>query len=256
MDVWGRDAVLIVAHRGSSGSAPENTFAAFRKAIDDGADAIELDIRMTKDLELVVLHDRSVNRTTNGSGKISDLTLRELRQLDAGSWFGRSFCDERIPTLSDVIDFLPLHIHLNIEVKTDGEKRKRIDVETALARLLREKSFAHRAIVSSFDHSFLKRFHALAVEVRIGAVYLPVRDFGKKPARLCQKIGATTFVCSRAQLTRRIAQDVTDAGIALSCYGVNTRRDVGKAVKFGARILITDYPKDIRRMAEEAEKPG
>lgn len=243
--------MLIVAHRGSSGSAPENTLAAFRKAIADGADGIELDVRLTRDGELVVLHDQRINRTTNGRGKIWDLTLAEMRQFDAGSWYAKKFSRERIPTLREVLDLLPQHFLLNIEVKTDGQPRARQRLSESLARLLREEKSAGRVVVSSFDHKFLKRFHQLAPAIRIGALYLPLRDFRKKPSRMCRSIGATAFICSNAQLNARIATDVLNEGLALACYGVNRRQDVEKVLALGASILITDYPKEIRNQMSE-----
>src|SRR5579872_6940211 len=98
---FGRETML-VAHRGASGVAPENTFAAFEQAIKDGAKMIELDVQRTRDDRLVVFHDTTLRRTTNGRGRLSRKSYEELRLLDAGSWFGREFADERIPLLGDV----------------------------------------------------------------------------------------------------------------------------------------------------------
>ena len=100
---------LVVAHRGSSGTAPENTMAAFRLAVAAGADMIEFDVRMTRDFELVVHHDRSLGRTSDGSGRIWDLTLGDLRGSDAGSWFAKKFAGERIPTLRQVLEEIMVH---------------------------------------------------------------------------------------------------------------------------------------------------
>src|SRR5512140_205883 len=114
---------LLVAHRGSSGTAPENTMAAFRKAIAAGVDMIELDVRMSKDYHLIVLHDSTVRRTTNGPGRVCGMSLQELKSLDAGSWFGPRFRGEQIPTLREVMELLPARVGLNSEVKTDGDPR-------------------------------------------------------------------------------------------------------------------------------------
>ncbi|MBX2992889.1 MAG: glycerophosphodiester phosphodiesterase [Bacteroidetes bacterium] len=245
---------LIVAHRGSSGVAPENTLAAFRQAIADGADMIELDVRMTKDFELVVLHDRSVNRTTNGKGKVRDLTLADLRSYDAGSWFGRKFSGERIPSLREVIDILPHHVNLNIEVKTDGETRKRIAFEESLLLVIREKNFARRVLVSSFDHKFLRRYHALDPTMKIGALYFPLRDAARKPSTLARRVGASVFICSVTQLRKSFIDDAERNGIALACYGVNSRRQLAKARQSGVKIVVTDYPKEIRKLLRTASR--
>ncbi len=238
---------LIAAHRGSSGSAPENTIAAFKQAIDDGADMIELDVRMTGDFELVVLHDRTVRRTTNGKGRIWNLTLTGVRSLDAGSWFGRQFHGERVPFLRHVMDILPPHVTLNIEVKTDGDPRRQIAFEESLVLLLREKNFLTRVLVSSFNHKFLSRLHEIHPGIRTGALYMPVRDTGKKPSTLARRLGASAFICSIAQLRKRFAADIHANGLTLVCYGVNTPKQLEKAIRIGVDVIITDYPEEMRK---------
>ncbi|MFZ0879437.1 MAG: glycerophosphodiester phosphodiesterase family protein, partial [Candidatus Acidiferrales bacterium] len=95
----------IIAHRGASGHAPENTMAAFRQAVEMGATFIETDLHMTRDARFVAIHDASVERTSNGRGAVRDLTLAELKQMDAGLWFDRQFSGERIPTLEEILAF-------------------------------------------------------------------------------------------------------------------------------------------------------
>lgn len=242
---------LVVAHRGSSGSAPENTMAAFRMAVEEGVDMIELDIRMTKDFELVVHHDADLRRTTNGSGFIWEKTLDELKYLDAGSWYSRKFAGERIPTLREVIDLLPANINLNIEVKSDGDVRRGISFEDACIRVIREKGFAHRVLVSSFDHKFLCRFHKLDPAIRIGALYLPVRDAVKKPSTLQRRLGASAFICSRTQLRKRFIVDAHQHDIMVACYVVNTVRQLERMIRFGVDAVVTDFPRRIVRALNE-----
>jgi len=101
--------LLAIAHRGASGYAPENTFAAFRKALAMGAGFIETDLQLSRDARFVAIHDATVNRTTNGQGAVHDLTLADLRKLDAGSWFGSEFAGERIPTIEEILEFAKKH---------------------------------------------------------------------------------------------------------------------------------------------------
>jgi glycerophosphoryl diester phosphodiesterase len=241
------EKTLVVAHRGSSGSAPENTMAAFRMAIDAGVDMIELDVRMTKDFELVVHHDADLGRTTNGSGVIWEKTLDELKHLDAGSWYSPKFAGERIPTLQEVIDLLPANVNLNIEVKSDGEVRRETDFEKACIRVIREKGFARRVLVSSFDHKFLGRFHKLDPTISVGALYLPVRDAAKKPSTLERKLGASAFICSRTQLRKRFIADAHEHDIMVACYVVNTVRHLERMIRFGVDAVVTDFPRLIVR---------
>jgi len=113
--------LLLIAHRGASGYAPENTLAAFRKAVAMGLGFIETDLQLSRDARFVAIHDDTVNRTTNGQGSVHDLTLAELRRLDAGSWFGSSFVGERIPTLEETLEFAKRHdVVFYLELKPGG----------------------------------------------------------------------------------------------------------------------------------------
>jgi glycerophosphoryl diester phosphodiesterase len=244
---------LIVAHRGSSGEAPENTVAAFKKAIEEGADMIELDVRLTKDFFLVVHHDQDVKRTTGGKGYIWDMTLEELRSLDAGSWFGPEFKGEGIPTLRRVMDLLPPHMTLNMEVKTDGEPRKYLAFEEACILAILEKHFENRVIVSSFDHSFIKRVHELYPSIKTGALYMPVRDIRKTPSTLASNLGVSAFICSYVQLHKRHVDDAHKHKMFVAAYSVNKSDQLRKAVRFGVDAVVTDYPGRIREMLVEMQ---
>ncbi|MCL7453535.1 MAG: glycerophosphodiester phosphodiesterase, partial [Anaerolineae bacterium] len=114
------DRPLNFAHRGASHEAPANTLAAFELAAEMGADGIELDVHLSRDGELVVIHDFSLEGTTNGHGRVGDRTLPELKALDAGSWFDPRLAVQRIPTLQEVIDAVAARLLLNIELKSDS----------------------------------------------------------------------------------------------------------------------------------------
>lgn len=132
----------VIAHRGLAKRAPENTLAAFAAAMAAGATAIEFDLHMTRDGALVVMHDYNVERTTNGRGLISDLTLAEVRGLDAGSWFDPTFASEKVPTLEEV---LALETKPIIELKGGSERYEGIEAE--LVAQLRRTGRLHEAIV-------------------------------------------------------------------------------------------------------------
>jgi glycerophosphoryl diester phosphodiesterase len=132
----------LCAHRGAMQTHPENTIPAFRAAVEAGAHMIEFDVWLTKDNEMVVLHDPSVDRTTNGTGKVSDLTLAEIKKLDAGSRKALQFAGERIPTLEEVLDIMPYNIWLNIHIKGAGE------LPAKVARLVAEKGRLHQGFLA------------------------------------------------------------------------------------------------------------
>ncbi len=150
---------LISAHRGFAAAAPENTLAALDRAWRAGATVAEIDVQVTRDGHVVLMHDRSVARTTNGSGFVTDLTLRELQALDAGTWFDRRFTGERVPTLADVLDWSGGRLGLLIELK-NYPRRELPLVEKAIAEIE-----AHRAqdyvVLAGFDHVTLAEIHRL-----------------------------------------------------------------------------------------------
>jgi glycerophosphoryl diester phosphodiesterase len=157
---------LIIAHRGASGDAPENTLAAFRLAIESGADMIELDLHQSKDGTLVVCHDSNLYRTAHVKKTIKQLTLKELKKLDVGYWFHPRFSGETIPTLEEVLILTKDRIRLNIEIKQGSSLYP--GIEKSLIELLESCGMIASALISSFDHAALDAVRALNSTVDIG----------------------------------------------------------------------------------------
>jgi glycerophosphoryl diester phosphodiesterase len=154
---------LIIAHRGASGVAPENTIPAIDSAISAGADFIEIDVRMSKDGAVVVMHDETADRTTNGKGKISELTLAEILSLDAGSWFGEEFRGTKVPLLEEVVAYLNGRTKLLIEIKKNGNQSA--GIEEAVIGIIRKYSAESWCEVQSFNDEVLKIMHTKAPEI-------------------------------------------------------------------------------------------
>jgi len=152
--------VLVDAHRGASATHPENTLAAFRAAVEAGADSVELDVQLTSDGVPVVIHDDSVDRTTNGSGAVTELTLKEIRTLDAGSWRHSRFSGERVPTLDETLVLLASAPRINMELKSEEPRLAEVAVEAIEARRL------HPGIMVSSFHMQ----HLVAVKRRLPGV--------------------------------------------------------------------------------------
>src|SRR5258708_9070381 len=160
--------MLVIAHRGASGNAPENTLAAFRKAVALGATFIETDLQLSRDARLVAIHDATVNRTTNGQGAVHDMTLAELRRLDAGSWFGSEFAGERIPTLEEILEFSKKKdVVFYLEMKPSGSWGG----EHALIGALRESGEIPRTVVISFDAAILEGLRKIEPTLMTGVLY-------------------------------------------------------------------------------------
>jgi len=167
--VTGLSHPLIWGHRGASDVAPENTLAAFRAAIQAGADGIELDVMRCGSGEIVVIHDDTVDRTTNSSGHVGTMSFETLRMLDAGILFAREYSGETIPTLAEVLDMVGHRVRVNIEIKSPA--RGSTVVETEVADMVRSRALEDQVIVSSFDPQALARLKKVAPEIARALLY-------------------------------------------------------------------------------------
>lgn len=161
-------------HRGAPAVAPENTLPAFKKALELGVHGIELDVMLTADGQMVVIHDYKVDNTTDGKGFVKDYSFAELRKLDAGGWFGRRFAGEKIPTLQEVVDALDRGVFINIEIKseslaTDGLEKQVVD-------FIAQNDLYDRVVVSSFNPISLLRVKLADDDIDVGLLYAPDLD--------------------------------------------------------------------------------
>lgn len=163
-----KDKFVGIAHRGASHHFPENTLMAFAAAVQMGADAIELDVHLTQDGQVVVIHDERVERTTNGNGRVAEMTWAELSRLDAGTWKGSGFWGLRIPRLQDVLKWLPADIGLNIELK--GEPDTVIPLADAVLAEISGHPRSKQILFSSFHHPVLLYLHQQNPQIALGAL--------------------------------------------------------------------------------------
>ena len=163
----------IYAHRGSSGTHPENTLAAFHEAARLPIDGVEFDVHLTNDGELVIIHDEKIDRTSDGKGCVKDMSLAELRSFDFGSWFAPEFQGEQIPRLQEVLDvFSKTSHHLNIELKSDIFPYE--GMAEKVVKLVVEKNLEPRVVISSFDHSALRTVKKIAPHIETAALFMEV----------------------------------------------------------------------------------
>lgn len=229
---------LCIAHRGASGHAPEHTRAAFELALEMGAQMIELDVQLSADEALVVFHDADVSRTTNGSGRVRDLTLEQLRALDAGSWFDARFAGEKILTLEEVLELVGKRAALNVEIKSPREEGK-ILIPKLLAALERF-GVMDSTLISSFDWWLLGDVRAASEAVRLGLLWSdPLIPW---PWDRAQKLQAAHLhplwaVASRAQIEQAHAH-----GMWVNAWTVNDLPTMAELMQMGVDGIITDYP--------------
>lgn len=162
---------LIFGHRGAKAYAPMNTIPSFELALEQGADGIELDVRLTRDGAMVIMHDDTVNATTDGEGHVRDLTLAEIQALDAGAWFSEAFRGTRVPTLDEVFEAIGKRTRINVEIKAESIRGE--GIESQVANAIRRHGLERSMIISSFNPLTLRRFRRAIPEVLIGFLYSP-----------------------------------------------------------------------------------
>jgi glycerophosphoryl diester phosphodiesterase len=237
------DLPLIIAHRGFSAVAPENTLSAFRYAIRLKADMIELDVRLTKDETPVVIHDTKVDRTTNGTGKVKNFYLWSLRELDAGSWFDPKYKGEKIPTLEEVLTLANGKIPINVEIKSSAG-RERI-TEKVLAKIY-EHDFAENVLISSFDPRVLRKVRKLTDKIPTGFLYHYPIYFN--PVKTLENLGAVALIHNFKFTNQKLVKKIHDAGLKIFVYTVNKPQDIEKMLSIGVDGIITNDIKLARRI--------
>lgn len=236
---------LVIAHRGASAYAPENTIAAFRKALELGADALELDLRQTSDSVLVVLHDPDVERTTNGKGNVKYFSFEELQKLDAGSWFDKKFSNERIPSLREVIDLLDDSTLIIIELKEGNETYP--GIEEQVVQIVKQNNIESQTILKSFDPNVLNRLRILEPDIPLLYVYaLRIPWLGMIIDRgvtfdSVYDLDVEYLQPHRFFLSQSFVNDAQSKGFKIISWGVNSTEAINESLDFGVDGIETDY---------------
>ena len=229
----------IVAHRGASGEAPENTLAAYRRALAIGVDAVELDVHLSTEGDVVVIHDFTLGRTTNGSGLVGDLPIAALRRLDAGRWFGEAFAGEPIPTLTEALDALR-RVRVIIEIK-NGPIYYRGIADRVVTEV---RNARHPAVtVSSFDHPVLLDVRALASDIPTAVLY-SARPID--PIRLARDAGAAILHPQWAHVRADGVTAAHGAGLRVETWTVDDPDDLARIVDTGVDGIISNRPDRLR----------
>lgn len=246
------DGFAVIAHRGASFYAPENTMAAFEKAVEMRADMIELDITLTKDGEIVILHDEDLKRTTNGSGIAHRMPLKELQKLDVGSWYSEKFREERIPTLETVLEWAKDKISLNIEIKPEAVTD---DVEGGIEekalQLVQKYGMEKYVIFSSFDLRAVERIKKAAPRVPAAVLYHYSTAGKKGPVDLVNNCRADGFNIDRRYLSNRWINELNENNIPIWVYTVNKESQMKSLIRRGVSGIFTDRPDLLRSIAEQ-----
>jgi glycerophosphoryl diester phosphodiesterase len=230
----------IAAHRGASSLAPENTLAAFIKAAELGCEWIEIDVQLTLDNIPVVIHDKKVNRCSNGRGVVSKMSLQRIKTLDAGLWFGEAFRGEQIPTLEETLSLVRSHnLKINIELKIYQQDKIALLCERIKEVIVELQIDASQLLFSSFDIKALKYMQLCLPQIRRGMLW---KKIPSDALYLLKELEAYSVHCDYRRLHSSQAKLITDSGYQLYCYTVNSPELVKQYWDWGVEMVFTDMP--------------
>ncbi len=234
--------ILRLAHRGLSGLYPENTLLAFQKAMDDGVDYLEMDLHLTSDRQVIVIHDETLERTTNGKGWVWDTSLAEIKKLDAGK-------GQQVPTLIEVIDLVrPTQVRLCLELKyepftnnPDRAEKEAMATADAVVRILQEANFIDRVVVTSFSQNVLRR--AKSLEPRLSEVLDPTPQDGTlTPKQVMDQVipCANIVAYYYPYIDKALIDEARLSGIAVWSWDPDTEEDIRRSIEVGAAGIMTN----------------
>ncbi len=229
----------VIAHRGASQVMPENTAFAFEAAIGMKADGIELDVQLTSDGVPVVIHDKSLKRTTGVDKNVSEVSLSEIQELDAGSWFSPFYNGARIMTLDEALEFIDGRCFVNIELKSNGAEEK-------VAALIESHSMKNKCVVTSFSYSHLENIKEIDSDVRTGLIV------SRLTGKLSDYKAADAFSVKSVFITADTVSEAHKCGKDIYAWTVNNGQEVQRLIKIGVDHIITDKPELVRAMVDES----
>lgn len=245
---------LVFAHRGFSGEFPENTMIAFKKAIDVKADLIELDVTLSEDREVVVIHDDDLDRTTKLVGSVRNFEAEILTDLDAGSWFSRKYKKETIPLLSDVLRLIrKSKTDLNVEIKSTAMDSS-VDensIETKVLHLIRTFQVSDRIVISSFSWECLERIRNLDPRIKLGVLVGDESGNVEEAIAFAETIRAWSIHPSTEEATEENLRRISEKNFLSVVYTVNEVSEMKRFLGRGANGLFTNFPKQMRRLVKK-----
>jgi len=241
----------IIAHRGASNIAPENTGIAFQKAFQIGADGVEFDVHLTSDGEPVVIHDERVDRTTNGIGYVKSLTLSEIKKLDAGSYFHTRYCGEKILTLEEALDLVKNFKIINIEIKNNLLEYNKI--EEKVIKIIRDKKMEEKVICSSFNHCSMFKIKKIDPDINTGLLYISLLF---QPWKYAQRVGAQAIHPYFISASREIVKRCHDNNVRINVWTVDKEKYIRKMIANKIDCLITNNPEIALSILKEIKKNG
>jgi glycerophosphoryl diester phosphodiesterase len=235
----------VIAHRGASGHAPENTLAAFERAVALGAGFIETDLHLTRDARFVAIHDPTLERTTNGTGRVQDLTLAEIRKLDAGMWFDREFMGQKVPTLEEIIEFAAKHdVIFYLELKYEAAW----GMHHSLLGALQKSDGAARSIIISSNESTLAALRQVDPSAMMGLIFEETRqDYAKAGIEL-----GVRQLCPQYRLvTPEMVEQAHRLDLQVATWTVDDAAVMRAMIAAKADGIMTNFPDRLQAILED-----
>jgi len=230
--------LIKVAHRGASGYYPENTRIAFEKAVEAGVDMIELDCQLSRDGHVVIYHDENLRRVAGVNGTVKSKTLQQLKRLDVGAKFKKSFKGQQILTLEEAMSFLAGKVDLNIEIKSP--LRAPPGIELKILFILSYYRYLQHSIISSVDYRAAERVRELAPRARIGVIY--TRGVKEDPFEIAARLRADSLHVEKGYATADRIKQANGLGLKVFVWTVNEVAEMEKFLALGVDGIISDYP--------------
>lgn len=236
---------LNIAHRGFSGKYPENTMRAFMEAFEIGCDGIETDLHITKDDVIVICHDETIDRTTNGTGYIAEYNYKDLCEFDAGIKYGKDFSNEKIPSLNEFFEYIKdKKLYINLELKNNIIQYDKM--EEKVIEKIYEYNLQNNVILSSFNHYSMIKVKEIDSKIKTGLLYAANIYNVHEYAQQIKADAVHPFY--PAVFDENIVKDIQEKGILINAYTVNEESHIKKLIDFGIDGIITNFPDKLKRI--------
>ncbi len=243
--------IAVIAHRGASGNAPENTISSIKLALEMHVDMIEIDVHLSKDSVPVVIHDETLSRTTNGNGNVKDYSIKELKKLDAGKWFSEKYINEQIPTLEEVLEQTKGKCILLIEIKNGSSIYP--NIEKIILNIIKDKNAENDCIIQSFDDEVILNLENQNCSVQLQKLvtgnirFLPFHlvDSKIKFGSIYRYKNVSAINLNFKYVNKVVVNKIHAAGQKTFCWTVNKNKDMIRLIDCGVDGIITNYPEKL-----------
>lgn len=243
--------LFVVAHRGSSGTAPENTLSAISSAIEAGAKMIETDLAFTADNHIIAVHDPKSDNNLETSRNFNEMTLEEIKKIDIGANYAPEFAGEKIATLDEILSLAKDKVYLIVEIKSylDGFT---ISSAEQIYQKVKEYDYLGNTLFASFDHNLIKQLKDNHPEIYTAAIKLPGDD--RMPSELKDSLNISTYICSLEELNHELVANAKKSAVYIGAYSSDNEKELDYVLQFNIKAIVSNYPAKIINLLKAKNK--